>query len=104
MDLLKDKNAAVRVEILTKEQSAKPSVTLAANAFNQQYKGLELRTSNVFHDRFVIIDDEDVYHFGASIKDAGKSGFMFTRIEGPDMKEAVRRSWTAAWGAAKLVT
>jgi len=38
------------------------------------------------HDRFIIIDDEDVYHFGASLKDLGKKWFAFSKIERSDME------------------
>ncbi len=34
------------------------------------------------HDRFLIIDKKEVYHFGASIKDLGKKWFAFTKLEG----------------------
>jgi hypothetical protein len=34
-----------------------------------------------FHDRFIIIDEKEVYHIGASLKDAGKKSFGVTKIE-----------------------
>ena len=51
------------------------------NTFNQQYPKLEIRYTNVFHDRFLIIDDTYAYHIGASIKDAGKKCFGINLIE-----------------------
>ena len=41
---------------------------------------MEIRTSDRFHDRFLIIDDT-VYHLGASLKDLGKKLFAFSRME-----------------------
>lgn len=38
-----------------------------------------------FHDRFLIIDKTEVYHIGASIKDAGKKSFGITKIEDKDL-------------------
>jgi hypothetical protein len=38
------------------------------------------------HDRFIIIDDKDVYHFGASLKDLGKKWFAFSKIDRADME------------------
>lgn len=35
------------------------------------------------HDRFLIIDNTEIYHIGASIKDLGKKCFGFTRLEDP---------------------
>jgi len=49
--------------------------------FNAQYQGLIVKNRNDFHDRFLIIDNKEVYHIGASIKDAGKKSFGITKIE-----------------------
>ena len=48
--------------------------------FNQQYPKLEVKYTGVFHDRFLIIDDEKAYHIGASIKDAGKKCFAISLL------------------------
>lgn len=44
----------------------------------------EIAKTNKFHDRFIIIDDKEMYHLGASIKDLGKKCFGINKIE--DMK------------------
>lgn len=49
--------------------------------FNSQYPNLTYKLNNDFHDRFIILDDNEVYHIGASIKDAGKKSFGITKIE-----------------------
>ena len=46
--------------------------------FNQQYPNLQVKYTGVFHDRFLIIDNEKAYHIGASIKDAGKKCFAIS--------------------------
>lgn len=51
------------------------------NNFNQQYPTLEVKYTEIFHDRFLIVDDIYAYHIGASIKDAGKKCFAINRIE-----------------------
>jgi hypothetical protein len=76
LNLLTRKKSSVTVNILTK--SVDPALKAAAIAFKKQYGKLAIRTSNAFHDRFIIIDNKDFYHFGASIKDVGKRGFMFS--------------------------
>ena len=40
-----------------------------------------MKTTTDFHDRFLVIDDQEVYLIGASIKDAGKKSFAITKIE-----------------------
>jgi hypothetical protein len=54
--------------------------------FNAQYPPVEIKEFKNSHDRFMIIDDEDVYHFGASLKDIGKKWFAFSKFE----KEALK--------------
>ena len=44
-----------------------------------------MRNTNDFHDRFIIIDKKEVYHVGASLKDAGKKSFGVTKIEEKDL-------------------
>ncbi len=53
--------------------------------FNSQYPKLTVKKMINFHDRFLIIDDREVYHIGASIKDAGKKSFGITKIEDNDL-------------------
>lgn len=57
--------------------------------FNAQYAALTVKTSMDFHDRFLIIDRKEVYHIGASIKDAGKKSFGITRIEESDLMKSL---------------
>ena len=57
--------------------------------FNAQYPNLSVKFMNNFHDRFLIIDDVDVYHIGASIKDAGKKSFGITKIEDNDLIQSL---------------
>ena len=48
---------------------------------NEQYPSIEIKAFNKSHDRFLIIDNEAVYHIGASLKDLGKKWFAFSKIE-----------------------
>ncbi len=70
------------------------------NLFCNQHKefNIEVRKTNDFHDRFIIIDDSIVYHLGASIKDAGKKAFMINQIQDKSnitgILESVKDIWT----------
>jgi len=101
LNLLASKKPSVEVKILTKNVPA--TVKTKAVAFNKQYGNLSIRTSQAFHDRFIIIDDTEFYHFGASIKDLGNRGFMFSRIEESKIIEALRNKWTEEWRKANSV-
>ncbi|MBC8358687.1 MAG: hypothetical protein ISS41_09845 [Candidatus Aminicenantes bacterium] len=101
LNLLASKKSSVEAKILTNDVPA--PVKTAADAFNKQYKNLSIRTSQAFHDRFIIIDDAEFYHFGASIKDLGNRGFMFSRIEESQIIDALRTKWTEEWGKANPI-
>jgi hypothetical protein len=49
--------------------------------FNAQYPKVEVKIFAKSHDRFLIIDNETIYHIGASLKDLGKKWFAFSKIE-----------------------
>jgi hypothetical protein len=55
---------------------------------NQQYPAITLYNNKGSHDRFLIIDDQELYHFGASLKDLGKKCFAFSRMD--ELLPAVR--------------
>ena len=56
-------------------------VQLDLKKHNEQYAVIEVETFKLSHDRFMIIDDKEVYHIGASLKDLGKKWFAFSKIE-----------------------
>ena len=49
--------------------------------YNAQYRPIQLKKFTRSHDRFLIIDARDVYHFGASLKDLGKKWFAFSKFD-----------------------
>jgi len=77
LDMLIYKNKEVKVELIT---SSHYLTKLDINKFNGQYKELKIKYSNLFHDRFVIINNT-LYHVGASLKDLGKKCFGIHKIE-----------------------
>ena len=50
---------------------------------NRQYSPIDVKTYKQSHDRFLIIDDTDVFHIGASLKDLGKNMFAFSKLDIP---------------------
>ena len=83
LNILCKKNKGVDVVITT---AGKGSLSIKdITKFNAQYPKLSVKTTTDFHDRFLIIDKTEVYHIGASIKDAGKKSFGITKIEDTDL-------------------
>ena len=72
----RSKNCAATV--FTKNITKK--LKLDVEKHNRQYPEIELKKLTTAHDRFLIIDRKTVYHFGASLKDAGKKWFAFSKL------------------------
>ena len=87
LDLLAKKRKGVPVTVVTsehKDRKGKSHPTLAATdiaKFNAQYPTLTVRYSEKFHDRFLVLDDKELYLIGASLKDLGKKCFAFTKLD-----------------------
>ena len=54
---------------------------------NKEYLILKVAKTNKFHDRFIVIDNKEMYHLGASIKDLGRKCFGINKIEDLDIIE-----------------
>lgn len=93
---------ALTVHLLTKAGKLKADFNTELEAFRKQHAAvtLEIRTTEDFHDRFIVVDGVDVYHVGASIKDAGGKAFMISRVQDAIMATALIASITQAWAAA----
>ena len=79
LDQLTAKNAGVDVIVYTQHKT--PIKKLDIAKFNAQYPTLKIKHTNTMHDRFLILDNSEIYHIGASLKDLGKKCFGFTRLE-----------------------
>ncbi len=73
------KNPSIEVTIYTK--SISKQLKLDLKKYNAQHKPITIKTFKESHDRFLILDGKEVYHFGASLKDLGKKWFAFSRFE-----------------------
>jgi hypothetical protein len=69
------------VSVLLLTRNLTEDLALDVEKFNSQYPGIEARRFDNSHDRFIIIDGHDVYHFGASLKDLGKKWFAFSKMD-----------------------
>ena len=79
LDRLSKKQSNVTVTIYTKSDTSVTKVDVAK--FNKQYPSLDIKHTNKMHDRFLILDNSEIYHIGASLKDLGKKCFSFTKLE-----------------------
>ncbi len=75
---LAKKNKGVSVKIYTKSISRQ--LQLDVEKFNKQYDSLQVFEFDKAHDRFLIIDQKEIYHLGASLKDLGKKWFAFSKL------------------------
>jgi hypothetical protein len=87
LTMLGKKSKNVKVTLLTKDISKQLNLDIVK--FNEQYPAMEVKSFNLSHDRFLVIDGKEVYHLGASLKDLGKKWFAFSKMEGLDLLEKV---------------
>lgn len=85
LEMLTKKNEEVEVVILTSDKTNISKLDI--QKFNKEYPMLEVAKTDKFHDRFIIIDNKDLYHIGASLKDLGKKCFAISKIEDIDYIE-----------------
>lgn len=90
LKMLAKKNKEVEVVILTSKNTELSKLDI--NKFNGQYPTLKLAITNHFHDRFMVIDDKELYHIGASLKDLGKKCFAISKVENQEMIELIKKA------------
>ncbi|MCT7481739.1 ORF6N domain-containing protein [Aliarcobacter cryaerophilus] len=61
-------------------QTISKQLELDFKKYQKQYKNVELKINKNFHDRFLIIDEKEIYHLGASLKDLGNKVFAFSKF------------------------
>jgi hypothetical protein len=79
LTLLTKRKKNVNVLLLTKNMTN--ALVQDVKKCNEQYPSIEIKEFRNAHDRFIILDNSTVYHFGASLKDMGKKLFAFSKME-----------------------
>ncbi|MCK9304706.1 MAG: RhuM family protein [Bacteroidales bacterium] len=79
LTILSKKNQEVSVLLLSKNVTKQ--ILLDVLKANTQYGNFEIKAFDKSHDRFLIIDETDIYHLGASLKDLGKKWFAFSKLD-----------------------
>ncbi len=77
--LLSKRTKGVKAQIFTSTKSKQFHLDL--EKYNAQYEAIGVGVFTKSHDRFLIIDNETVYHIGASLKDLAKKWFAFSKID-----------------------
>ena len=88
LDMLSGKKSGVKAMIHTDRKHCSLTEKEITD-FDSQYGPLEIRFTDEFHDRFLILDNKELYHIGASIKDAGKKAFEISLNEDRKILEAI---------------
>ena len=85
LDLFAKKRKGVKVTVFTSEHAT----------FNAQYPKLAVRYNETFHDRFLIIDDRELYLIGASLKDLGGKCFGFTKMDSREIRRIKKTAFSS---------
>ena len=87
LKMLTKKKSFTEVVILTSNKSNIQNLDI--QKFNKEYPILKVSKTNKFHDRFILIDNKEMYHLGALIKDLGKKCFGINKIEDKNIIERI---------------
>ena len=104
LDLFTKKRKGVKVMIITSEHYDKKRVPHRKISdadiaiFNAQYPRLAVRYNETFHDRFLIVDDKELYLIGASLKDLGRKCFGFTKMDAGEIDRIKKALFGAGGG------
>ena len=74
------------VSVIIYTKNITKQLRLDLDKYNSQYQTLVIKEFKRSHDRFMIIDDKEVYHIGASLKDLGKKWFAFSKFDKDALK------------------
>ena len=89
LDILASKRGGVKVTLATVEKT--PITDTAIAKFNKQNPTLEVKHTGKFHDRFLVIDDKELYHFGASMKDLGRHYCAVSKMDAAFIPSIMQR-------------
>ena len=101
LDLFAKKRKGVKVTVFTSEHYDKKHVPhrkisdADVKTFNAQYPKLAVRYNESFHDRFLIVDDKELYLIGASLKDLGRKCFAFTKLDASEIRRIKRSAFAS---------
>jgi len=104
LNILASRKPNVSASILTGIE--KPDVRPLGEAFNKQHGGLSVWTLEPFliHDRFIIIDDTDLYSLGTSMQEQmGGRLFMFSKVAEPGILQYMNSRWQDDMASAKQI-
>ena len=107
LDLFTKKRKGVRLTIFTSEHydsKHMPHHKISPadiKTFNSQYPKLAVRYNESFHDRFLIIDDRELYLIGASLKDLGRKCFAFTKLDAGEIRRIKKTAFASVAKAGK---
>ena len=83
LEMLSKKKDNVEVVVLTSNKSNIDNLDI--QKFNKQYPTLKVAKTDKFHDRFIILDEKEMYHIGASIKDLSIKCFGINKIDNSEI-------------------
>lgn len=96
---LAKKAKEVKVLLLTKSISS--TLKLDLQKANDQYGNFQAKLFTQSHDRFLIIDGQEVYHLGASLKDLGRKWFAFSKMEAKSVENIMNSILELIWSKEK---
>lgn len=106
LDFFSGVNTKAQVNILTKH--LKPNAQnfkIALNRFLTEWGGnsIEIKTTTFFHDRYIIIDDIEVWHLGPSLNHLGVKPAMVSKLQDQEIAKHILFLFDTQWSVASSI-
>jgi hypothetical protein len=95
--LIQSLDQSIAFKIITNESKLKPIFIDITSKLHKEGWDLIVKSSPSFHDRYLVIDDEYIWHLGASVKDAGVRDFTINKIKDTQEKGRIKASYNNVW-------
>jgi hypothetical protein len=101
-DYIESLDLSIGVRMLT--ESKKPIFPQLLKAFIVKRANVEARECSACHDRFLIIDQKEIWHLGTSINHAGKKAFMISKVSEQNQKDDFLKNYQNWWDCGTPIT
>jgi hypothetical protein len=106
LDFFQSVNTQVEIKIVTMNcKPNNPAFKIAVSKFISEWggKSFEVKESKYFHDRFIIIDNSQVWHLGPSLNNLGKKPMMISQVRDLDVRDKIIEVFDNQWIVSTLI-
>lgn len=101
-DYIESLDPTIKVQMLA--GTRKPIFNQLYKTFSTNHPNVEAKEFTGFHDRFLILDETEIWHLGASINHAGKKAFMINKVTDQEQKDSIVSDYRTWWARGNIIS